>query len=147
MYFALLRPRFVIPLALFLALAGLMGCSGGSGRATVQGKVNYDGNPVDNGGIVFIPLGGGDNKATGQIVDGKYALDATRGPFPGKHKVEIIWTKKTGKLIPTPGDPGNKTEETKQVIPAKYNTKSELTVDVTPGRNTFDFELMADKRK
>jgi hypothetical protein len=33
--------------------------------------------------------------------------------------------------------------ERKQAIPPKYNEKTELTVEVKPGRNTLNFDLPA----
>src|SRR4051812_45095732 len=101
--------RTLAPLALFLAFLGIAGCGGG-GRSSVQGTVTYDGQPVDDGGINFIAAGGGgeggeSGNASGDIREGKYSIDALRGPKPGKYKVEIYWNKKTGKMIPTPGDP------------------------------------------
>jgi hypothetical protein len=74
-------------------------------------------------------------------VDGKYSLDNTRGPFPGKYKVEILWNKKTGKKVGTPGDPGVQMDETQQILPAKYNTATTLTADIGSGSNTKDFDL------
>jgi hypothetical protein len=60
--------------------------------------------------------------------------------MPGKHRVEIFWFRKTGKQVMT-GEGGTPKDEKAQVIPTKYNSESELTVDVKPGRNTFDFDL------
>jgi hypothetical protein len=130
---------------LFLAVAalGLAGCSSSdSGRSRVQGAVSYGGEAVDDGGIAFIPEEGGASqvRATGEIRDGNYDLDVSRGPYPGKYRVEIFWYKKTGRQIASPSGKAVK-NETKQAIPAKYNDKTELKVEVKPGRNTFDFDL------
>jgi hypothetical protein len=97
---------------------------------------------VDDGGIAFISEEGGAShvRATGEIRDGHYDLDGSRGPYPGKYRVEIFWYKKTGRQITSPSGKAFK-NETKQAIPAKYNDKSELKVEVKPGRNTFDFDL------
>jgi crotonobetainyl-CoA:carnitine CoA-transferase CaiB-like acyl-CoA transferase len=35
-------------------------------------------------------------------------------------------------------------DETKQILPDKYNTKSELTTDITSGSNTANFDLTLD---
>jgi hypothetical protein len=130
----------VVAAAVMLALA--VGCDSGS-RSGVKGSVNYDSQSVDKGGIAFIPEGDANDKprvrATGQIRDGKYELDGQHGPNPGKYRVEITWHKKTGQKVP--GEGGVLKDETQQVLPAKYNTESKTTVDVLPGRNTFDFNL------
>ena len=131
------RPR--MPL-LVLVLAFSAGCNSGP-RASVEGKVSYDGETVDKGGIAFIPVekDAGTLRATGPIHDGRYHLDNQGGPTPGKYRVEIHWRKKTGKKVP--GEGGQPRDEAVPGIPAKYNTESKLIVDVRPGRNTFDFAL------
>ena len=130
---------------LFLAAAALAlaGCgSSDSDRSRVSGDVSYDGEPVDDGGIAFLPEGGGTSqvRATGDIRDGHYDLDISRGPYPGKYKVEIYWNKKTGRKIFSKSGKASK-DETKPAIPAKYNEKTELKVEVKPGRNTLNFDL------
>lgn len=127
--------------AVLLAGVVLIGCSAQSDRSRVQGTVSYNGEPVDDGGIAFIPDEGGDAaRATGEIRDGHYDLDSTRGPSPGKYHVEIYWNKKTGRQLTSPSGKATK-DETRQAIPAKYNEHTELTVDIKPGRNTLDFDL------
>ncbi len=133
-------PRF-LAVAAAVALALVAGCDTGP-RSAVEGTVTYDGQPVDVGGIAFIPIGSdaeGRVRATGPIKDGHYELDSRKGPLPGNYRVEITWQKKTGKKVTI--EFGHKKDETVQVIPDKYNTKSELTVEIKPGRNTLPFDL------
>jgi hypothetical protein len=129
--------------ALCLAILGLAGCGGG--RVPVTGSVSYKGEPVGEGTIAFVaadPAGGGEAaNASGEIKDGKYSIQAVRGPKPGKYKVEVYWNKKTGRMVPTPGDADVKMPETKQLLPPKYNRQSELTADITSGGNTVNFDL------
>jgi hypothetical protein len=133
----LCRLLFVAVVALALA-----GCSSDSDRSRVQGKVNYNGESVDDGGIAFIPEGESTTqvRTTGEIRDGRYDLDSKRGPYPGKYRVEIYWNKKTGRQIANRAKTAFR-DERKQAIPAKYNVKTELVRDVKPGRNTLDFDL------
>ena len=58
-----------------------------------------------------------------------------------QRETTVVWNKKTGKKVPTPGDPSVMMEQTSQVVPPQYNTKSTLTYEVTSGTNTKDFEL------
>jgi hypothetical protein len=137
------RPR-LCAVATIAVFALMVGCSGSGSRSPVQGSVSYDGQPVDDGGVAFLPEGDGPSaeervRATGMIADGRYDFDARRGPFPGKYRVQIYWQKKTGKRVP--GEGGVMKDETQQAIPAKYNTSTELVVEVRPGRNTLDFDL------
>ena len=128
--------------ALCLAVLGLAGCGGE--RVPVSGSVSYNGDPVDNGSISFLAdssAGGEAVNAGGDIKDGKYSIQAARGPKAGKYKVEITWNKKTGRMVPTPGDAAVPMPETKQVLPPKYNKQSQLTADITSGGNTVDFDL------
>jgi hypothetical protein len=136
------KPRG-LALAFFgLALLLACGCGSRSGsRVEVSGTVTLDGQSVDGGAIVFLPQGDGDRPKTGTAIEnGKHAIPAERGPAPGKYRVEIRWQKPTGKMIPS-DDPPNLMEETRQVVPEKYNARSDLTRDVEPGKNTFDFTL------
>jgi hypothetical protein len=129
-------------LVVAVAALTLVGCSSDSDRCRVQGEVRYKGEPVDDGGIAFIPEREGDSqvRATGEIVDGHYDLDSKRGPYPGNYRVELYWNKKTGRTITSKASGATK-EERKQVLPAKYNESTELKVEVKPGRNTLDFDL------
>lgn len=132
--------RLLVLVVVTAALAG-GGCASSSDRSRVSGEVRYGGEPVDDGGIAFIPEEGSgiEVSATGPIEEGHYDLDYKRGPFPGKYRVEIYWDKKTGKTITSPS--GSTKDERKQAIPDKYNEKTELRVEVKPGRNTLDFDL------
>jgi hypothetical protein len=120
-----------------LLLAFVVGCDAGP-RSSVEGDVHYDGEKVNLGGIAFIPVDEGE-RAAGQIIDGHYLLDSHHGPNPGKHRVEIHWRKKTGNKVP--GEGGHPRDEIVPGIPPKYNTESELIVEIKPGRNTFVFDL------
>jgi hypothetical protein len=128
---------------MLLCAVGLVGCGGSGGdpnRNSVQGTVTFDGVPVDGGVIMFLPADAESVKAGGEIIAGKYNLEAAKGPNPGEHRVQILWDKKTGRQIPS-NDPPNTIDETKQVIPPQYNADSKLRADIKPGRNTHDFAL------
>ncbi|HJZ91096.1 MAG TPA: hypothetical protein VKE40_09505, partial [Gemmataceae bacterium] len=58
--------------AVAVALTALAGC--GSTRPTASGDVTYEGQPVDDGSVLFVPEGGGpDTTQVGaSIHDGKY---------------------------------------------------------------------------
>jgi hypothetical protein len=144
MYRRIFRPTRLFPvigLVLLSCLAG-GGCTGK--RASVDGAVTYDDQPVDGGRIFFIPQGGlvGRPAVHATIELGKYYLPAAQGPELGNHRVEIVWHKKPGgKPLGKPGDPGFTTDDLVQTLPAVYNSKSTLSVDVQPRNNTFDFSL------
>lgn len=129
---------FVLTALLIVSLAG---CGGGDGRVSVSGTVTFMGQNVDGGAITFVPDGGSGTKSGGEIVNGKYSISAERGPAPGHYTVQIIWNKKTGKQIPTPGDKEVTTDEVKQVIPPIFNQGSTLKKEIKSGENKIDFDL------
>jgi hypothetical protein len=44
-------------------------------------------------------------------------------------------------MVPDASKPGSQREEVEQMIPEKYNQKSELVKDVQAGSQTIDFQL------
>jgi hypothetical protein len=125
-----------------LLLIALPGC-GGNSRVPLQGQVSYNGQPIDNGTITFAPEGGSTAdtrpKAGTRIAGGKYAFQPSFGPLPGHYKVLITWDWKTGRKIST-GDADSR-DETKQILPPKYNGQTTLTADVKGGKTREDFNL------
>lgn len=120
----------------------LAGCGGGSkGPVTysVSGTVTFDGEPVKKGDIKFVPEEPGAAPDAGSIVDGKYSLSAKGG----KKKVQITASRDVpGKT--TKGAMGEDIAVKEEFIPARYNSQTELTADVT-GAKTFDFKLTTAK--
>lgn len=132
-----------ITITLFYGLF-LAGCGGTSGtpapeRVVVTGAVKFKGDSVKTGQISFLPQKG--PVAMGPISEGTYRIDSKGGVPVGSCKVEILGYEETGKEIIV-GAGGKKEKETKQIIPAKYNTKSTLMVKIEAGNeNTHDFDL------
>ena len=127
-------------------LTQFLGCGGAdSGRASVSGKVTFDGEPVKMGQVSFEPQGQG-RMGIAQIVDGAYQMPPQQGPTPGKYTVRITADRPTGKTAQAPptatGRPAGESYE--QYIPAKYNERSELTVEIGAEPNAVhDFALTA----
>ena len=127
----------VVCLALVLAVVAITGCGQDTDRRAVSGSVALGGQPVDRGSIQFAPMGDNQASASGApIIGGKYSIGRDGGLLPGKYLVRIYWPEKNtigqGRGVPVP----------KERIPAKYNVRSELTVEVRGGEdNTFDFSL------
>jgi hypothetical protein len=104
---------------------------------TVSGTVTVDGLPVKSGSIVFFPTDGKAATSGSAIVDGHYLATVA----PGMSRVEIRVPKVIGqkKAYDTPDSP--MAEITAELLPAKYNDASELTLDVKLGENRQDYEL------
>lgn len=130
-------------MALMLAVVGMtIGCADDN-RATVKGTVTFDGEPIEEGSIIFEPVDGAGPAAGGRIDDGEYLLTGESGVMPGKKLVRIVASRKTGKQVEeTPGGP--MVDEVLPFIPPKYNQLSTLEVEVQPGKNTHDFELTSE---
>jgi len=125
-----------------MLIFSISGCFGSGGEpipdlASVSGVVTLDGAPLDGAKIIFEPQQVTDNgrrhtsSATTES-DGSYTLEynsEASGATPGTHKVLII---------KMPDDPDQAGE---QLVPAKYNDKTELTAEVKEGDNTFNFDL------
>jgi len=140
--------QFQSPIPVVLGLCLLAGCGEPKPeRATVSGRITFEGKPVDYGHIVFVPVDGWDgfySQAT--IINGEYSLDE-HGPVLGKNRVEVHGQRKTGELAPNIS--GVRLNEqakiapvTEAYLPAKYNVASEITVEIRPGKNeNVDFIL------
>jgi hypothetical protein len=120
---------------LLLGLLALAGC--GDGMAGVSGTVKLDDVPVQEGAIAFFPKDGKTRTTGGPIIDGHYSV---RVPV-GVMKVTITAPKVTGKkkLYNTPNSPWGLIRT--ETVPARYNQKSKLELDVQPGTNEKDFNL------
>ena len=126
-------------LGLFGMLFMGMGC-GGESTTALHGKVTFDGEPVALGNISFFPSTSDGKKAAAAIEQGQYSIPAEEGLAPGTYRVEVSWRKPTGRKIPS-ADPGMTIDETQEAIPAKYNSASTLTAEITAGQVEQDFAL------
>ncbi|QDT20662.1 carboxypeptidase regulatory-like domain-containing protein [Gimesia chilikensis] len=139
MYLSFNSLKFILISSLLFCFSG---CAGGSGEAVpeladVNGVVTMDGAPLVNAKVIFEPqetTGNARRRASSATTqeDGSYNLDYNEdasGASLGKHRVVII------KLTDNPEDAG------KQLVPTKYNDKSELTADVKADGNTINFDL------
>lgn len=129
----------------FICLTGLLalcplslGCSKQDpNRGQVAGTVEVDGQPAAEGAIAFTPIDGNTAGTGGDIVNGRYAVNANIGPS----KVAINVPKVVGerKLYDTPDSPVRPIVE--EALPPQYNDETTLTYDVKPGENEQNFSL------
>jgi hypothetical protein len=129
-------------ITILIAAVGVCGFFGGTQRGAVSGTVTFDGSPVTDGVISLQPTGDTEGpSAGGHVQAGRYAIAAARGPFPGRYRVEITASRKTGRVVMAEGFGDETIDESEQFIPAKYNAESTLEVEIKAGRNTADFDL------
>lgn len=133
-----------------LACCGILGCGSDATtrgvRVPVDGAVRVDGEPLAAGRIVYMTdQGAGQVKATAAIVNGFYSFTEENGPLAGQARVEIYAQEMELEEFESvrDGDHSKMVNVVKVHIPAKYNTHSELTVNVQPEAesNLFQFEL------
>ena len=128
-----------------VVLTTCLGC--GSKTKTLTGKITFDGNPLDQGQITFEPKGLG-KMSVAQIVEGTYTLPDKFGLVPGDYVVRITSERPTGAKVKPASYSQDQTpmDVYQQFLPAKYNTKSTLSVNVSPdGENVHDFALTSGK--
>jgi hypothetical protein len=135
-----------------IGLAAFLGCGSesGDGRREITGTVSYDGQPVEEGEIVFEPQEAGAPLATGQIKGGEYRVDAKYGPAAGLYRVRIegFQKKKVANIPPHPyaGDSPGADTIAEQYLPPQYNTRSTLQVEIKDddeGVHNFDLQANA----
>src|SRR5262249_45082181 len=119
---------------IFSVLLALVGCGG---EPLASGTVKVDGQPLEAGTITFFPVGGKTATTGGAIKGGQYSVNVPEGTM----KVVISKAKIVGykKLYNTPD--AKLYPETREALPDRYNEKSELRLDVKPGKNQKDWEL------
>jgi hypothetical protein len=127
----------VVLLVVGLALVGSWGCGPEQSEGIpVSGTVTFEGAPIPDGYIVFKPIDGAAASDAGKITAGKFEFSAT----PGAKRVEIDASR------PGAIDPESGTPNPVQYIPAQYNRRSNLRIEVSAGaKNCFDFDLRKAK--
>ena len=142
--------KFALGLVALAMLTVLPACSKAIKTEGVTGVVTYNGEPLADATVKFIPTDGTGSQSYGKTNEkGEYKLQtllgaADAGTTPGEYKVTVdcIETVETGKMIQENGE--EKPETIAQsLIPAKYNNAetSGLTATVAPGDNKIDFAL------
>lgn len=126
----------VISTVLTLAIA-CSGCGGGDemGRVPVSGTATYQSVPIVMGSVTFRPEDPAVQSEELAITDGKFSGKL----IPGKRRYEI-----RSYEIVTPDLPANTPEAgasyQKQLLPEKFNDKSEMTIEID-GKAPLTFDL------
>ena len=128
-----------------LLLLSAAGC-GDTQRIAIEGTVDLDGNPMDEGMIALQPLTGTASPSTGgKIKDGKFSIPVEKGGFAGEFRVEIA------KYGPIPGKfqthkvTNDKVQLKGNLLPEQYHVDSEMTAMITPdGPNTFHYDVTSE---
>lgn len=129
-------------IGLLSILASCQGCWGSTtNQEPVTGTVTLDAQPLTRGTITFAPIAKG-RSAGATIEDGEFSIARQDGPEPGTYQVSISARVPTGRKLENPSNPGEFAEELQQILPPRYNSRSELTAEVrADGENHFEFRL------
>ena len=137
-----MKVRLIFAPVAFALLGLALGCSDGQSFGDVQGEVNFDGKPLAEGVVRFVPEDGKTSTASALVAAGKF-----REKVPvGTHRVEISSPKlpkginsqkemKRGTV-----DEGAALEE---LIPEKYNSRTTLKTQVKSGTNEVKYDLQS----
>jgi hypothetical protein len=134
---------WLIVLSAAIAVLSLGGCgSKGPQNYRVFGTVNFKGAPLAEGVIMFAPAEGNTGASTSiPIKDGKYESAAGGGLPPGRYKV-MISAGAGGGAPKNPDEPPGISDVQKELIPEKYNVRSDIIREVQPNNNNqFDFDI------
>lgn len=126
-------------------LAGVLflpsGCSpAGPRKMTIRGTVTFDGQPLPEGQVVFIPNDPALGAAGGAIVNGVFTLSTYKGP----HRVEVNSQKTKAQPVPAGGLPESGLTFV-DIIPSRYNEKTTLSFDVQSSQDRPEFTLTSDR--
>lgn len=128
-------------------VVSFVGCSSENRVATgtVTGIVTYNGDPLQIGSLLFVPVGGGPTAEANIGTDGSFEMgtyDDDDGAVLGEHQVMITaFTAPGGSGLPEDVIDGDGAPVS--ILPDFYGDleKSGLKVDVKSGENKIDFVL------
>lgn len=140
----------IIGALLTLFCLAAAGC-GGSGNKVVYGTVSCGGEKPADGYICFVPVEGTKGPTSSSlIVAGEYRIEDRGGVAPGKYRVEVRASKKTGRQVAASRIPGERAmaEEVVPISPTEYEGReSPLVVEVTSGGDgRIDIEVPGRKK-
>ena len=122
------------------------GCAeDGPERFPLSGNVSFQGTPLAEGSIRFVPEDKAQAQEGAMIRNGKYSATLTRGRK--KVVIEAFREKTGGGAANIPVRPGGVSKslkdakETEMFVPEQYNSKSTLTVEAGPDTSSQDFDL------
>jgi hypothetical protein len=139
-----------VPPALVLVL--LAGCGGGN-TATLTGEVTYDGQPVAEGYVTFLPADGQGPAAGGRIANGRYTVEnLTPGPKVVKIEAvkEVPFARSSEEMAKRAAENKAKGDGSGLIDPADiippHAEGNNAKVEVKPGKHTVDFHLKRPAR-
>ena len=143
---AIARPRSLsLPsTAIVLSLVAFSGCGTPDdlNRQAITGTVTLDGQPMPRGAILFEPASEHSGTAVGATIrSGDFTIAKRDGPVPGRYRVRV-YASSGVQAPPAKGQTERTPRPMVERLPARYNTQSELGVEVVVRAvNRFRFDL------
>ena len=133
--------KAIVAVCVVTCALALAGCANKTNHGTVTGDVTLDGQPLKSGVIHFESADGKTATADATIADGKYNVEMP----PGDKRISISAPKVTGKrkAYDTPDSPT--VDIVQELLPARYNAQSDLTLTVTAGSQQKNYDLKSGK--
>jgi hypothetical protein len=127
---------------LLVVVSGGCGADDGLHRRAISGAITFDGLPLGDGAILLEPTTNRSGTAVGATIRrGEFEISRDQGPVPGSYRVRIYATSGT-QAPPGKGQTDRTRRPMVELLPAVYNTRTELHADVSArGANRFQFDL------
>ena len=124
-------------------IATCLSLANGCGPSThfAEGILTLDGKPLTSGVIEFEPTDRSGRLLCADIADGSYRIEVPQDQAQGECIVRIMSPQPTGRRIPAghPAPRGTMIDEIADAIPAEYNARSMLKVDLSiPSPHNFE---------
>ncbi len=122
--------------AILIPLLGMIAGCGSSGQqiAPVHGQITLDHQPLANAEVMFQPDGSQRASVATTDAEGRYELLYKRGQagaIVGHHSVSVLVSPEVVQNPPK--------------IAARFNTNTQLSADVKPGDNEFNFDVTTEE--
>lgn len=139
--------RFALFSLAVIGVAAVIGCGdGGPKLGDVEGTITFDGRPVPNAQVLFVPTDVKPANPSYGLTDaqGHYKLLFTRdksGAVVATHSVKITVQKYSKEERDNMRAAGQEVSDDVVALPKKYNEEGTLSAKVVGGKNTIDFPL------
>lgn len=134
--------------AAFLLALLCLGC--GRNACSLHGAVKYNGELLPDGNIRLDPIDNPDAaRASALIQSGQFEIPREAGLISGKYRVAVWAVRPTGRKVVAReslhGETVQRIMEEEQYIPEQYNRRSTLHIELAPGENTQEIQLVDEQ--
>jgi len=126
-----------VALLCFVSLAGIAGCGSPEGQGIVTGTVTLDDALLAEGVVRFVAVDGDSPTASAAVTKGKFVATLPIGQMRVSFSApKVVGTRQ---MYDMPDSP--MVDVVEELLPGRYNVRSELTLDVEQGSQEVSFPL------